>query len=257
MLSRTHTDSVLNREHADSVLSRTHADSVTTLTLSRAERGNALGPDLVEALIDAVHAACADRATHTLVLRGEGRHFCTGLDLSDLDDRRDGDLLQRLVRIETLLATLWHAPLRTVAVAQGRTWGAGADLFAACEVRLARADASFRFPGAQFGIVLGTRRLAERVGADAARAITIGGGQWDAAAAQAAGLVQQVVADEDGAAQALADLTLPKTDPATAAALRTASRADHRDADLAALVRSAAVPGLVQRIGAYRARLKG
>ena len=124
-------------------------------------------------------------------------------------------------------------------------------------MRLALADASFRFPGAQFGIVLGTRRLAERVGADAARAITIDGGQLDAVAAQATGLVQQVVANEDGAAQALADLTLPKTDPATAAALRAASRADHRDADLAALVRSAAVPGLVQRIRAYRARLKG
>jgi enoyl-CoA hydratase/carnithine racemase len=239
------------------VLSSSQDQGVTTLTLGHPQRGNALDADLIEALLDAVHAACADRATHTLVLRGEGRHFCTGLDLSDLDDSRDGDLLQRLVRIETLLATLWHAPLRTVAVAQGRTWGAGADLFAACEVRLALADATFRFPGAQFGIVLGTRRLAERVGADTARAITIGGGQWDAAAAQAAGLVQRIVADEDRAAQALVDLAPPKTDPDTAAALRAASRPDHRDADLAALVRSAAVPGLVQRIRAYRARLKG
>ncbi|MGA1328534.1 MAG: hypothetical protein ACO305_18045, partial [Rubrivivax sp.] len=76
-------------------------------------------------------------------------------------------------------------------------------------------------------------------------------------AAQAAGLVQQIVADEDRAAQALVDLAPPKTDPDTAAALRAASRPDHRDADLAALVRSAAVPGLVQRIKAYRARLKG
>jgi enoyl-CoA hydratase/carnithine racemase len=239
------------------MLQREHADGTTTLTLARADRGNALAPALVEALIEAVDAACADPGTHTLVLRAQGRHFCTGLDLSDLDSATDAELLLRLVRIETLLARLWHAPLRTVALAQGRAWGAGADLFVACEQRVALPGASFRFPGAQFGIVLGTRRLAERVGADAARAITIGGGQWDAAAAQAAGLAQQILADEDRAAQALVDLAPPKTDPDTAAALRAASRPDHRDADLAALVRSAALPGLVQRIRAYRARLKG
>lgn len=232
------------------------ADGVVTLTLARPDRGNALGPDLVEALLDAVQHTFADTAVHTLLLRGEGRHFCTGLDLSDLAQCRDGDLLQRLVRIETLLGMLWHAPIRTVALAQGRCWGAGADLFAACEQRLAAAGTSFRFPGAQFGIVLGTRRLAERVGADAARAVTAGGLEWGAEAAQQAGLVQQVIDGDTGAALAAA-CHLPAVDAPTAAALRAATRPDQRDADLAALVRSAAVPGLVARIQAYRARLKG
>ena len=203
---------------------------VVTLTLARPERGNALGADLVEALLAAVQAACDDTALHTLVLCAEGRHFCTGLDLSDLDRTTDGDLLLRLVRIETLLAALWHAPLRTVAVAQGRTWGAGADLFAACERRLAHADASFRFPGAQFGIVLGTRRLATRVGADTALALVTEAREWDAGQARAAGLADTV--------------------------LRAATHDDRRDADLAALVRSAAEPGLVQRVCAYRERLR-
>lgn len=240
------------------MLRSSHTDGVTTLTLARLERGNALGPDLVETLLAAVQAASNDDTVHTLLLRGEGRHFCTGLDLSDLDQCRDGDLLQRLVRIETLLAAVWHAPVRTVALAQGRTWGAGADLFAACEVRLATTDTTFRFPGAQFGIVLGTRRLAERVGADAARAMTTTGGEWRAADARAAGLVQQLVDDTCGVDDALAAACpAPVVDRPTAAALRAASRSDHRDADLAALVRSAAAPGLTQRIAAYRARLKG
>jgi enoyl-CoA hydratase len=237
------------------MLTRTQLDGVVTLTLSRPERGNALGPDLVEALLDGVQAACADAHAHTLVLRSEGRHFCTGLDLSDLDTCSDGDLLHRLVRIETLLATLWHAPIRTVALAQGRTWGAGADLFAACEVRLAQGGTSFRFPGAQFGIVLGTRRLAERVGADHARTVTTGGTEWSVAEALAAGLVQQWVTDEPEAALAATCLP-PRVEAHTAAALRQASREDRRDADLAALVRSAATPGLVSRIATYRARLK-
>jgi enoyl-CoA hydratase/carnithine racemase len=229
------------------MLQHAHADGVTTLTLARPERANALAADLVEALLARVHEAAADPAVHTLVLRGAGRHFCSGLDLSDLETASDGDLLQRLVRIETLLAALWHAPQRTVAVAQGRAWGAGADLFAACEQRVALAGSTFRFPGAQFGIVLGTRRLAERVGSDRARALVVDGGELDAAQALACGLAS---ADHETAPLA------PRVDAATARAVRAASRADHRDADLAALVRSAAVPGLQARIAAYRERLR-
>jgi enoyl-CoA hydratase/carnithine racemase len=176
-------------------LAVTRSDGVVTLSLGRPERGNALGADLVEALLDAVQAVAADAGVHTLLLRGAGRHFCTGLDLSDQDRTSDGELLHRLVRIETLLQALWRAPLRTVALAQGRCWGAGADLFAACELRLAREGTSWRFPGAQFGIVLGTRRLAERVVTERARSLTTEGVEWDAAQAQAAGLVQAVVAD--------------------------------------------------------------
>ena len=220
-------------------------DGVVTLTLNRPELGNALGPALVEHLLDQSGQAIADPAIHTLVLRGAGKHFCTGLDLSDLATASDGDLLQRLVRIETLLSLVWHAPIRTVAVAQGRTWGAGADLFAVCEQRLAAPGTTFRFPGAQFGIVLGTRRLAERIGTDAARRLVLEGGELDAQQAQLAGLATGI-GDRP-------DLTCNAADAATAGAIRNATRADLRDADLAALVRSAAAPGLQARIARYRA----
>ena len=230
------------------MLSSEHQAGVTTLTLQRPERGNALGPELVEGLIHTVEAAIADPAVHTLVLRGDGRHFCTGLDLTDLATLSDGDLLLRLVRIETLLALLWHAPIRTVALAHGRTWGAGADLFAVCEQRLVHPDTTLRFPGVQFGIVLGTRRLAERIGVDAARALVLEGGELDAPQALALGLATQL-------GDMAAELAAPLPDAATARAIRSATRADCRDADLAALVRSAARPGLQLRITAYRARL--
>lgn len=227
-------------------LQHTHAEGVHTLTLAQPQRGNALGAELVEALLAATQQAFADPQAHALVLRGEGRHFCTGLDLSDLVSARDGDYLHRLVRIETLLALLWHAPIATVAVAQGRAWGAGADLFAVCEQRIALPGSSFRFPGAQFGIVLGTRRLAERLGEERARALVLHGGELSAEAA-----VQQGLAT----ATTEAPLPAPVVGAATAARIRQATRADHRDADLAALVRSAAEPGLVQRMAAYRAAL--
>ena len=224
-----------------------HQAGVTLLRLQRPERGNALGPMLVEGLISAASEAFANAAVHTLVLQGEGRHFCTGLDLSDLATLSDADLLLRLVRIETLLAMLWHAPIRTVAQAKGRTWGAGADLLVACEQRLVGSDTTLRFPGAQFGLVLGTRRLAERIGADAARALVLEGGELDATQALALGLASRITDS-----LALAPL---RTSGDTGRAVRAASRSDLRDADLAALVRSAAVPGLQQRITQYRASL--
>ncbi len=228
------------------MLQQAQQGGVHTLTLAQPQRGNALGSELVEALLAAVKAVLGDGAVHTLVLRGEGKHFCTGLDLSDLATARDGDYLHRLVRIETLLALLWHAPIATVAVAQGRAWGAGADLFAVCERRIALPGSSFRFPGAQFGIVLGTRRLAERVGADHARAWVIEGQELNPEQALQFGLA---TAMEESA------LAAPKVEATTARAIRQATRADHRDADLAALVRSGSAPGLVQRIAAYRERL--
>ncbi len=224
-----------------------HQAGVTLLRLQRPERGNALGPMLVEGLISAASEAFANASVHTLVLQGEGRHFCTGLDLSDLATLSDADLLLRLVRIETLLAMLWHAPIRTVAQAKGRTWGAGADLLVACEQRLVGSDTTLRFPGAQFGLVLGTRRLAERIGVDAARALVLEGGEFDATQALALGLASRITDS-----LALAPL---RTSGDTGRAVRAASRSDLRDADLAALVRSAAVPGLQQRITQYRASL--
>ncbi len=228
-----------------------------TLTLDRPERGNALGPDMVAALDEGFTEAVAGGA-RLIVLRGAGRHFCTGFDLSDLDNATEGDLLLRFVRIEELLQRVHGAGVMTLAVATGRTWGAGADLFAACDRRLAFADASFAFPGSGFGLVLGTARLAGRIGNAAARRLLLDGVPVDAATAAGLGLVDRLV---DGAtidaAIAEAAKAASRLDAETVASLHRATRREARDdADLAALVRSAARPGLKQRIVEYRARAR-
>jgi enoyl-CoA hydratase len=225
-------------------------DGQRSITLDRADRGNALSADLVDSLIAAIGHACLDDSIHTLVLRAAGRNFCTGFDLSDLDASTEGDLLLRFVRVEQLLGALWHAPMRTVAIAQGRAWGAGADLFACCDERIGLEDCSFRFPGAGFGLVLGSRRLAERVGTDRARRWVIEGRHIEATEALTAGMATELVADAYAAAETLARRAAIA--PETARAIRQATRIDLRDADLAALVRSASAPGLKDRIVAYR-----
>jgi enoyl-CoA hydratase len=226
---------------------------VLALDFDRPQRGNALSAELVGELTLAVDEAAADAAVHTLVLRPAGKHFCTGFDLGELDNESDADLLQRFVRVELLLASLWHSPLRTVALAQGRAWGAGADLFAACDVRAAMEGTTFCFPGAGFGLVLGTRRLAERVGADLARRWTTEALVFESPEALRAGFATDIVAGDPD--QWLSGRCAPPAvDRQTAGALRAATRPDLRDADLAALVRSAAPAGLRQRIRDYRER---
>lgn len=227
-------------------------EGIATLVLERAEKANALSAEMVADLHAAVVAAVSDPEVHTVVLRGAGDHFCTGFDLSTLESETDASLAERFIALEKLLQAVWHAPVRTIAVAQGRAWGAGADLFASCDVRVAGEDASFRFPGSAFGIVLGTARLVELIGWDNARPFVTEGFSCDAQTAWDAGLATQVGIDE----------WLEETprnvvvDRETFAAIRTATRADRRAADLATLEASARRPGLKARIEAYRARLR-
>ncbi|WP_158215365.1 enoyl-CoA hydratase/isomerase family protein [Candidimonas nitroreducens] len=240
---------------ASSAPARLHsADGVATLWLELDERGNALSAPMVETLQALVQAASADTSVHTLLLRSRSRHFCTGFDLGNLEAQSDGDLLARFVRIEMLLDAIWRAPLRTVALCAGRAWGAGADLFAACDLRLAVQGSRYAFPGAGFGLVLGTRRLAVRVGMQRTHDLTCEGTVLDAAQALQAGLASHLAATPEEAEALLATLTRPPATPrATVAALRAAALADtHGDADLLALVRSAAEPGLKNRIVQYR-----
>lgn len=225
---------------------------VATVWLDRPEKGNALSAEAVHGLHAAIDSAIADASVHTLVIRGRGRHFCTGFDLSGLENETDANLRRRFVALEKLLQTVWHAPVRTIALATGRTWGAGADLFASCDIRAAAPDTTLRFPGSAFGIVLGTRRLVELIGWDAARPLVTEGATVDAAAAQAAGLTTDIVAGDAVEAWLAKRCEPPVADRVTLAAIRVSTRPDFRAADLATLDQSASRPGLVGRIREFR-----
>src|SRR5262245_24299878 len=146
--------------------------AVIELVLNRPDKANALDTRLVEALLAAV-APAPNSGARLLTLRGEGWPFCGGFDFSALVRGSAGELLHRFVRIEQLLQALHHAPLTTLALCHGSALGAGADLVAACDWRIAAPATGFRMPGLRFGIVLGTRRFAALVGTDAAHEILV------------------------------------------------------------------------------------
>ena len=226
--------------------------TLTELTLARPAKANALSAELVEALLAAVLAAGGD-GTRLLVLRGDGKNFCAGFDFSDIETATDGDLLHRIVRLEILLQALYHAPVATLALCRGGTYGAGADLVASCDRRVAAPGTIFRVPGLRFGIALGTRRLAQRIGADKALEILGSARTFDAEEAIKIGFIDEVADAGHWAATVTAMRAAQKLDSRAHALLKERVQTDTRDADMAALVRSASAPGLKERIEAFRA----
>jgi enoyl-CoA hydratase len=227
------------------------------LILDRPERGNAFSAELVSELTRAVDQAQAKSDTHTLIFSAKGDDFSTGMDLSGLSQETDESLLERFVAIEDLLARVWASSCRTVAVVSGRAWGAAADLALACDLRLGHASASFRFPGAQFGLVLGSRRLACRIGSDRARQIILHGTTVKAEQALAMGMLQGLVEGFEPA-----DLPTIRVDRETQRHVMAATRSadDAMPGALAqdrlVLMVSAQRPGLKDRMLQYLAAVQ-
>ncbi len=224
------------------------------LTLNRPDKMNALSATLVEALLEQV-AEAGRAGIRLLVLKGNGRNFSAGFDFGGYEDQSEGDLVLRFVLVEQLLQAVRHAPFETMALAQGRNFGTGVDLICSCGRRIGDPDATFRMPGLAFGLVLGTRRYAERVGEARARAVLGDGLVFDADEALQDGfLTGRVPIPEWPEAVANAVEAACRLSPEAASALYGATTADTRAQDLADLVTSAARPGLKARIGAFRAQ---
>jgi enoyl-CoA hydratase/carnithine racemase len=227
---------------------------VTLLTLNRPDKANALSPDLVEALLASVSEAYRD-GTRLLVLSGNGNHFCSGFDFSDFEVESEGELLRRFVRIEQLLQALYHAPFAALGLAHGKNFGAGVDLLVACAVRVAAPDTTFRLPGLRFGVQLGTRRLARRIGSEHARTMLAASKTVSAAHALSIGLIHRRTARDRWAEDILAERSRATALGAAAVTrLNAATAVDSRAEDMADLVASLVEPGLQDRIRAFRAR---
>ena len=139
----------------------------TAVTLNRPDKANALAAPLVAALQIAIDTAKGDGTT-TFTVQGNGSNFCGGFDLSALEAETDETLILRLLELERMLQSIYYAPFATIALIHGGAFGAGFDLATACDYRLATADTRFRMPGWRMGLALGTRRTAQRVGAERA-----------------------------------------------------------------------------------------
>ncbi|CAB4323610.1 MAG: enoyl-CoA hydratase [Actinobacteria bacterium] len=169
-------------------------DHVTFVTIDRPERRNALNHDALAGL-DAALRSAANAGSRVLALTGAGGHFCSGADLSGVEDEGFvaalGEVLQGLRR----------APFITLAMIDGFALGAGTQLAISCDLRIATATAGFGVPAAKLGLMVDqwtVRRLVALVGQSTARHVLLSTDVMSGQRAFDLGLVHRIGELSDG-----------------------------------------------------------
>jgi enoyl-CoA hydratase len=182
------------------------------ITLNRPEKRNAMNWALWLALEQAVLAAETDKEARVVVVRGEGKTFCAGLDLGP-----ENELLQaigaapsatqkldfyRLVRRgQDIFTRLERLPQPTIAAIHAHCLGAGLEMVLCCDMRFCSAETLFGLPEPTLAIITdagGLQRLPRVVGRGPAREIAFRGHRFNAERARAINLVNGVFPDKAG-----------------------------------------------------------
>ena len=181
--------------------------AICTCTLNRPERFNAMSPDLVNDLHRFLDDLVDDRETRVVLLRGEGKHFCAGLDLKEAagDATRPGGRVSNGLRsqhhIAELAIKMRAVPQPIIALVHGAASGGGFALALASDVRIAAESARMNAAFIRIGLSacdVGVSYFLPRiVGLSVASELMLTGNFIAAERALATGLVSQVVPDGD------------------------------------------------------------
>ncbi|KAG0300123.1 EnoyL-CoA hydratase [Dissophora globulifera] len=125
--------------------------AVGTITLNRPNRGNALSAPMVDKFIAILNSAIADPAVRVIVVTGNGKYFCTGMDLTPRDDAPTG--LDPVAVTQTMFTTLTRCPKPTVARVNGPALGGGVGILFACNIRVFHTGAYISMPEVYRGLI--------------------------------------------------------------------------------------------------------
>jgi enoyl-CoA hydratase len=160
---------------------------VATITLNRPERLNAVTPELVDRLDVAVADAVRDTEIRVIRVRGAGRAFCAGYDLtwaaalmrdmpSPWDPMQDYETLSRFVRS---YMSLWHSPKPVVAQVHGVCVGGGSDLALCSDLIVCADDCRIGYPPARIWGSPTTAMWYYRLGLERAKRLLLTGDPMD------------------------------------------------------------------------------
>ncbi|MCD0448198.1 enoyl-CoA hydratase-related protein [Actinocorallia sp. API 0066] len=195
----------------------TRRDGVATITLSRPERLNAITPENVEELIAILGGLKTDRETRVVILTGEGRGFCAGMDIQGGGGERDTSevsegkiqrLYRGMARAGEVVLGLREIPQPVVAALRGPVVGMAFSLALACDLRVAAPSTRFTAPFLNLGFSAGdlglTWLLPRLIGTARAGEIFYRAQKVDAERALDLGLVTEIAEDDVAGAEALA-----------------------------------------------------
>jgi methylglutaconyl-CoA hydratase len=229
------------------------AEGIARVTLDRPEKRNALSPELVADLKDALRAADADEGVRVVALAGAGKDFCSGADLSALQVIAEGSAMENLEDVDAL-AELFMLPRRmrkpVVALVRGRALAGGCGLATACDLVLAAEGAQLGYPEVKIGFVpaMVMAILRRSVSEKRAFELIVGGEAVSAAEAERIGLVNRVFPDD--AFDSAADAYLRELASRSASAVQLSKRLLYHTDALAfeAAVRAGADVNVVARM---------
>jgi len=192
--------------------------AVAIVELARPDKLNAMDGDMFAAIGDTFRRVGADPAVRCILLAGSGRHFTAGLDLeyaaAQFPPARDPGRaaearLRHIQWLQDAFSAVEQARVPVVAAVHGACVGAGVDLVAACDLRVASEDAYFQIAEVDVAITadLGTlQRLAHLVPGGLLRELVYTGRRLPAGEAARCGLVNGLAADRAAAMEAALSL---------------------------------------------------
>lgn len=175
------------------------ADGVMAITLNRPEKLNAIDTSMAKALLAALQRADRSSVVRAVILRGQGRAFCTGRDVSEPPNDEILDLVQQVA------GAIVHSSKPVVAGVHGWVVGAGLEWMLDCDLVVAGRGARFRLPEIEIGVFVtgGITALLPRIaGLARARGMLLLGEPFGADQAGQWGLVWAVVDDDQVAGEA-------------------------------------------------------
>lgn len=183
---------------ADEIL-YTIKDGIATVTMNRPEKRNALNTALLDGMTNIFRRIETDADVRVVVIRGEGKAFCSGLDLRELSSRQTGggDPESGVIQIFRQIERSRHP---TIAMVHGDALAGGCELALHCDLRVASEGARFGMPLARLGLVvpfpLG-QKLVEIIGPAFTKQILLTGQPIDAQRAYEIGMIHQLVSTSE------------------------------------------------------------
>ena len=172
-------------------------DGVGVLAFNRPDRHNAINDSLFELFRDQVRRFVDAPEVRCILLRGEGKSFCSGRDTAELGRRPEGvDDFSFVRDHQQARIELLEAPKPVVAAVQGAALGLGFEIALSADIRIIADTAVFGLPEVPLGLVPdtgGTQVLPALVGPARAKYLVLTGARIDAATAYAWGIGEEIV----------------------------------------------------------------
>lgn len=172
---------------------------IARIFLNRPQKVNALTSQLLESLAAGLERLAGDESLRVVVLAGRGKVFCAGADVGELSALNASTAAAFVGRVHRVCAALRALPVPVVAQLHGVVIGAGLEIAAACDLRIAAQGTRFAMPEVKLGIpsVVEAALLPRLMGSGRAAWLVLTGEPIDAERARDWGLVEEVTDELD------------------------------------------------------------